>query len=161
VVAQRRQLVVQIDETRVAKENLDKPTQMNSHPFNAQVLQASQVSAWESLLVMFKAKIILAMVCQYSQEVQTCMVSAFRFKQVTPCRTLPHNFHLAVGLIVAPGELNNLTTIPTLNLGSSTRLVQPIRHSLALTPRHNRILQGSNMVKTVGKSRVQSAELPR
>lgn len=42
VVAQRRQLVVQIDATRVAKENLDRPTQMNSRPFNAQTLQAPQ-----------------------------------------------------------------------------------------------------------------------
>ena len=42
VVAQRRQLVVQIDETRIAKENLDRPTQMNSRPFNAQMLQAPQ-----------------------------------------------------------------------------------------------------------------------
>lgn len=43
VVAQRRQLVVQIDQTRVAKENLNSPAQMNSRQFNAQLSQTPQV----------------------------------------------------------------------------------------------------------------------
>lgn len=43
VVAQRRQLVVQIDQTRVAKENLNSPIQMNSRQFNSQQSQTLQV----------------------------------------------------------------------------------------------------------------------